>query len=255
MAQRCATCGYSAVCRWNSSVGAKDIPAYKARGSARSKRSNRGNFSCRSWPMSRPTLLKQRQTMQGLESLHQLWPQPLAFAARGDKAGILLPADLNPAAVEGFCSLARVPPTPPGRVAWAASLQPMVHADSLWTANPTSVFAMAAGKEPAKPVQLELLPITDFETVRKKLEDGSLAVMDRIAPWHVPALRNNRELTIEPYAVPAIHLLLFNPNSTALQTNSARTALFAAIDRPALQAAAFARGQCPGHHCAAHDLA
>lgn len=191
-------------------------------------------------------LLKQRQAMQGLESLHQLWPSPLAFAARGDKAGILLPADLNPAAIEGFCSLARVPPTPPGRVALAAPLQPMVSASGLWTANPASVFAAAAGKEQAKPVQLELVPIADFETARKKLEDGSLAVMDRVAPWHVPALRNNRELTIEPYAVPAIHLLVFNPNSSALQTNSARTALFAAIDRPALQAQLSRGANVPG---------
>jgi tetratricopeptide (TPR) repeat protein len=189
-------------------------------------------------------LLKQRPAMQGLESVHQLWPQPLTFAARGDKTGILLPADLNPAAIEGFCSLARVPPTPPGRVAWAAPLQPLIATGALWTANPTSVYA--TGPAPAKAVQLELLPIADFETARKKLEDGSLAVMDRIAPWHVPALRNNRDLRIEPYAVPAIHLLLFNPNSAALQSNSARTALFAAIDRPALQAQLSRGANVPG---------
>jgi ABC-type transport system substrate-binding protein len=109
------------------------------------------------------------------------------------------------------------------------------------------VFAAAGqAKEPAKAVQLELQPIADFETARKKLEDGSLAVMDRVAPWHVPALRSNRELAIEPYAVPAIHLLVFNPNSSALQTNSARTALFAAIDRPALQAQLSRGANVPG---------
>lgn len=189
-------------------------------------------------------LFKQRQTMQGLESVHQLWPQPLAFAARGDKVGIVLPRETNPALVEGLCSLARVPPTPPGRVAWATPLQPLVSTGALWTANPAAVYA--AGPAPAKAVQLELLPIPDFETARKKLEDGSLAVMDRVAPWHVPALRNNRELTLEPYAVPAIHLLLLNPNSTALQNNSARTALFAAVDRPGLQAQLSRGANVPG---------
>lgn len=113
-------------------------------------------------------------------------------------------------------------------------------------ANPSAVFAATTGKEQAKPAQLELVPIADFETARKKLEDGSLAVMDRVAPWHVPALRSNRELTVEPYAVPAIHLLLLNPNSTPLQTNSARTALFAAVDRPGLQAQLSRGANVPG---------
>ncbi len=178
-------------------------------------------------------LLKQRQIMLGLQSMQRLWPKPLQFTVRGDKVGVLLSGEVNPAAVEGLCSLARVPPMLPGRISWPASLQPVQETDRLWSANPTSVYA--AGKMPDKPVQLELVPIADFETARHKLEDGSLAVMDRIAPWHVAALRSNRELTIEPYAVPAVHLLILNPSSTALQTNTARTALFAAIDRLGLQ--------------------
>ena len=189
-------------------------------------------------------LVKQRQVMQGLQSVHQLWPQPLGFMAQGDKAGIVVPRDVILASVEGYCSLARVPPAPPGRITWPAPLQPMLSAGPLWTANPAAIYS--AAKAPAKPVQLELQPIADFETARKRLEDGSLAVMDRIAPWHVPALRSNRELAVEPYAVPAIHLLILNPHSTALQTNLARTAIFAAIDRTALQTQLTRGANVPG---------
>ncbi len=199
-------------------------------------------------------LLKQRQAMHGLESLHQLWPQPLAFAARGDKAGIVLPAALNAAAIEGYCSLARVPPTPPGRIAWAVSLQPVVATGPLWTANSSSVFAVAAGKEPAKSVQLELQPIADFETARKKLEDGSLAVMDRVAPWHVPALRNNRDLAIEPYAVRrstcSCSIPTVRPCSPIPRAPRSLPRLIALGCRRNSRA-----GQCPGYHRAAYDLA
>ncbi len=124
-----------------------------------------------------------------------------------------------------FLSLARVPATP----LETSKLGPRVFINKAWQPNPNGIRPAPAT---ALPIQLQTLD--NFDAAVSAVQDGRVQVIDRIAPWQLPNLAKDKRFTIQPYRIPAVHLLLCNPQSETLQENSHRIALAAAINRQSL---------------------
>jgi ABC-type transport system substrate-binding protein len=63
------------------------------------------------------------------------------------------------------------------------------------------------------------------------LKNGEIAVLDRVLPWELETLREQKNLTVEPYAVPTIHCLIPNYDRPFLTRRSFRRALQYGINR------------------------
>jgi ABC-type transport system substrate-binding protein len=71
----------------------------------------------------------------------------------------------------------------------------------------------------------------DSRRATAALRHGDVAVLDRVLPWEVPALRAEKNLVVEPYAVPTIHCLLPNQEKPFLARRTFRRALLYGIHR------------------------
>jgi tetratricopeptide (TPR) repeat protein len=74
------------------------------------------------------------------------------------------------------------------------------------------------------------------------LRNGDLGVLDRILPWEVAAMREEKRLVVEPYAVPTIHCLVPNQDKPFLARRSFRRGLLYGIHRQQILAEQLTRG-------------
>jgi ABC-type transport system substrate-binding protein len=164
----------------------------------------------------------------------------MTISGADDAATLTLTDTAGPFSAAAALSQLRYPP----REAWrlnAAEInaaQPWNWKNGSLHLNPTP---LGAARQSGK-IQLRIKASADFESARQMLQAGEIQVLERIAPWQISALRADRQLAVEPYAVKAMHLLLFNQRSAALETPLRREALCAAINRARLLAK-LSRGQ------------
>ena len=66
----------------------------------------------------------------------------------------------------------------------------------------------------------------------KALLKGDLDVVDRIYPGDIQRLRDNPQISVQPYLIPSVHMLLPNPRNDFVKSDHFRRALHFAINRP-----------------------
>lgn len=84
------------------------------------------------------------------------------------------------------------------------------------------------------PAEIVERRFVDEEATAAALVAGEIDVVDRIAPWQTEDLADIRELKLVRYAVPSVHLLLFNGANPRLQRSELRRAVGYAIDRESI---------------------
>ena len=76
-----------------------------------------------------------------------------------------------------------------------------------------------------------------FDTVAfaiQALKDGEIDVLDRVNPWQLPLLRDNKDIVVQDYALPLIHCLVPNLDKPLLNNRNFRRALAYGINRQAI---------------------
>ncbi len=72
---------------------------------------------------------------------------------------------------------------------------------------------------------------SDQRRALQALRSGQVAMLDRVVPWEVEALRASGDIVVERYAVPTIHCLIPNFNNPLLARAHFRRALVHGINR------------------------
>ncbi|MGC4004374.1 MAG: ABC transporter substrate-binding protein [Pirellulales bacterium] len=155
------------------------------------------------------------------------WPATLRVTGGNITDGLRIDASTGAIAVDGWLAAAHLPPTP-NRKPTTGGATTWVENDGWYKANPAA-FAPPKNAD----LRIRVVPSQDFETARKRLLADETQVLDRIAPWQVQALIADRDVEVESYAIPAVHLLILNPQSPAFLERTGRAAVIAAVQRDA----------------------
>lgn len=107
----------------------------------------------------------------------------------------------------------------------------------------TGYFATGA-KQPGEIVERAY---PDAAAALRALRRGEVSVIDRLAPWDVPTMSAAGGLSVKPYGVPTVHVLVPNPGKPLVNHRAMRRAILYGIDRQAiLQKGLLAGGGIPG---------
>ena len=71
----------------------------------------------------------------------------------------------------------------------------------------------------------------DSAAALRALARGEISVVDRVSPWDVARFEATRGVTVQPYGVPTVHVLVVNPNKPLIGTRTMRRAILYALDR------------------------
>lgn len=105
-------------------------------------------------------------------------------------------------------------------------------------------YFAAGAKQPGEIVE-RVYP--DAAAASRALRRGEVSIFDRIAPWDVPTLTAAGGLSVRPYAVPTVHVLIPNPAKPLVNHRAMRRAILYGIDRPTiLQRGLLAGGNVAG---------
>lgn len=114
-------------------------------------------------------------------------------------------------------------------------------AEVIFTAN-TQYFAAEKG-QPSEIVEKRFDKVS-FAIQALKL--GEIDVLDRVNPWQLTALRENKDLVVQPYALPLIHCLVPNLDKLLLKNRDFRRALCYGINRDSTLEHMLAGVEIPG---------
>ena len=83
------------------------------------------------------------------------------------------------------------------------------------------------------------------------LKQGEIQVLDRVNPWPWPSLRAEKQLVVQPYALPLVHCLIPNVRRPLMSDRDFRRALAFGIHRQAILQQMLGGAKIPG--CADHQ--
>ena len=87
-------------------------------------------------------------------------------------------------------------------------------------------------KERKGPTTIIEKSVSDEETALSELINGEIDVLDRVAPWQVERIRQVKQLTVDRYKLPTLHVLVPNYSKPLLSRREFRRALVYGINRP-----------------------
>jgi ABC-type transport system substrate-binding protein len=88
--------------------------------------------------------------------------------------------------------------------------------------------------KPSMPKELLVRRYTTGPNAIHALKQGDIQVLDRIAPWNLPLLKNNLNITVGKYSVPLVHCLVPNFNRPLMKNRTFRRALAYGLNRDAI---------------------
>jgi tetratricopeptide (TPR) repeat protein len=94
--------------------------------------------------------------------------------------------------------------------------------------------AQYAGGTPTQPKEIVERRLADGAAAAAALRRGEIQVWDRLNPWQVKSLRGDKELSVQPYALPRIHCLVPNARKPLTASRTFRRALAYGINRQAV---------------------
>ena len=100
--------------------------------------------------------------------------------------------------------------------------------EAIYTANPQY------NAEPAHPKEVVERSFDRGMKAILALKDRRIDVLDRVNPWEIRHLQEDRELMVRPYAVPLVHCLIPNLKRPLVSSHIFRRALVYGIDREAI---------------------
>jgi hypothetical protein len=83
----------------------------------------------------------------------------------------------------------------------------------------------------AAPAEIVERTFRDAVGAIRALRRGEISAIDRVSPWDLPKLTAGGEITVEPYALPRVHLLVPSPHRPLTASRTFRRALAYGIDR------------------------
>jgi tetratricopeptide (TPR) repeat protein len=83
----------------------------------------------------------------------------------------------------------------------------------------------------------------DTAAALRALRRGEVSVVDRISPWEVKPLSENKEFAVGRYALPMVHVLVPNPRRPLAGDRTLKRAILYAIDRESILRRALLGGQ------------
>jgi ABC-type transport system substrate-binding protein len=98
----------------------------------------------------------------------------------------------------------------------------------------------AASKSQPKEILERLYPNSDAALAA--LRHGDVQVVDRLGPFEAESLKSAASVVVEPYAAPAVHLLVFNLRRPMMSNATFRRALAHALDRQSILSDNLLRG-------------
>jgi tetratricopeptide (TPR) repeat protein len=120
------------------------------------------------------------------------------------------------------------------------SVTEAAHAPGLWfNAMPAAADAVAiryrrtgAARTAAGAPQFVIEQVyEDDEAALTALSRGEVDAVDRVPPWQVARIKQDREVVVAAYRLPTVHVLVPNPKSRLLELREFRRALCYGIDR------------------------
>jgi ABC-type transport system substrate-binding protein len=84
----------------------------------------------------------------------------------------------------------------------------------------------------AAPAEIVERTFRDGQSAIRALRRGEISAIDRVSPWDLPKLTSGGEITVEPYALPRVHLLVPSARRPLTASRTFRRALAYGIDRP-----------------------
>ena len=83
---------------------------------------------------------------------------------------------------------------------------------------------------PGEPRLIVEMQFSDDEETLDALMRGDVDVIDRVSPWQLASVQNSPQITVLPYRLPTIHVLIPNPANPLLEIREFRRALNYGID-------------------------
>lgn len=111
----------------------------------------------------------------------------------------------------------------------------------VYAANP---HYFAAG--PSQPQEVVERRFADDRDALAALERGHVQIVDRVAPWQLARITENKRLALGTYGAPLVHCLIPNARKELTAHREMRRALLYGIDRKAILAFLSGNGDLPG---------
>jgi peptide/nickel transport system substrate-binding protein len=111
---------------------------------------------------------------------------------------------------------------------------------------PQTIFVRPHSATPAggtPPSEVVERTYADTAAALRALRRGDVSVVDRISPWEVKSLAENKEIAVGRYALPAVHVLIPNPSRPVAANRTLKRAILYAIDRESILHRALLDGQ------------
>ncbi|MGB9688915.1 ABC transporter substrate-binding protein [Thermogutta sp.] len=84
---------------------------------------------------------------------------------------------------------------------------------------------------PNGPAEIEEIAFPRCRDALRALREGEIDIVDRVNPWELPLLAQARDVTVQPYRVPLVHMLVPNLSKPLPGNRDFRRAMLYAIDR------------------------
>ncbi len=111
-------------------------------------------------------------------------------------------------------------------VKWTIPPGTTTFTESVFEANPQYF-----GAKPSQPKELIERHYPAAANAIHALKLGEIQVLDRVAPWNLPLLRNDPKITIGKYSIPLVHCLVPNFHRPLLSSRTFRRALAYGLNR------------------------
>ncbi len=119
-----------------------------------------------------------------------------------------------------------------------------IHAPAIARFVRESGYFATGAKQPGEIVERAY---PDAGAALRALRRGEVSLIDRLAPWDVPTISAAGSVSVKPYGVPTVHVLVPNPAKPLVNHRAMRRAILYGIDRQSiLQKGLLAGGGIPG---------
>jgi tetratricopeptide (TPR) repeat protein len=151
-----------------------------------------------------------------------------------DWAGVLGGVSIDPANSAVISHLARVHVRPEALLQVRPPLATAAARFTIADHGPDQVVFTAAKSQSAQPAGLQAVVeqrMADDDAAVAALVADEIDVLDRVPPWHLERLRKVKNVTVQPYRLPTVHVLIPNLERPLLAKREFRRALSFGIDR------------------------
>ncbi len=100
---------------------------------------------------------------------------------------------------------------------------------------------MSAGSVP--PMEIIEHPYADSAAALRALKRGEISAVDRVSPWELKELAENKQIVVGRYALPSVHVLIPSPRKGLAANRTLKRAILYGIDRQSILARSLLAGQ------------